>query len=108
MKASTIGAMRVIPVAGRGVMLLNQSGAHATFCDTHDPWQDEEVVQGGRLQFESGSLGVPRSFRLGVSFDPAESGRLHDNDLHCGIRKRDDLGKMRRYDPSFTGKQPRF
>ena len=28
-------------------------------CDTHYPWQDEEVVQGGRLKFENGSLRVP-------------------------------------------------
>jgi len=34
--------------------------------------------------------------------------RLHDNYLHCGIRNRDDLGQMRKYDPAFTGHQPRF
>jgi glucarate dehydratase len=42
--------------------------------------------------------------------DPGPRGlaRLHDNYLHCGIRNRDDLGQMRKYDPEFTGKQPRF
>ena len=34
--------------------------------------------------------------------------RLHDNYLRCGIRHRDDLGQMRKYDPAFTGIQPRF
>lgn len=38
MKTSTIRFMRVIPVAGRDGMLLNLSGAHAPFFDTHDPW----------------------------------------------------------------------
>jgi glucarate dehydratase len=77
-------------------------------CDTHYPWQDDEVVQGGRLKFENGSLRVPRTPGLGVTIDPAALARLHDNYLQCGIRNRDDLGQMRRYDPSFTGKQPRF
>jgi glucarate dehydratase len=77
-------------------------------CDTHYPWQDEEVVQGGRLKFEDGSLRVPRTPGLGVSIDPEALARLHDNYLHCGIRNRDDLGQMRKYDPTFTGKQPRF
>nr|WP_300554203.1 hypothetical protein [Limnohabitans sp. Rim8] len=100
--------MRVIPVAERDGMLRILSGAHAPFCDTHDPWQDEELVLGGRLQFEIGSLRVPRSHRLGVSIDPTTLERLHDTDLHCRIRNRDHLGQIRRYDPSFKGKQPRF
>jgi glucarate dehydratase len=77
-------------------------------CDTHYPWQDEEIVKGGRLQFENGSLRVPRGPGLGVSIDPQALERLHDNWLHCGIRNRDDLGQMRKYDPTFTGKQPRY
>ncbi len=77
-------------------------------CDTHYPWQDDEVVQGGRLKFENGSLRVPRTPGLGVTIDPEALARLHNNYLHCGIRNRDDLGQMRKYDPSFTGKQPRF
>jgi len=77
-------------------------------CDTHYPWQDDEVVQGGRLKFENGSLRVPRTPGLGVTIDPTALARLHDNYLHCGIKNRDDLGQMRRYAPSFTGKQPRF
>jgi glucarate dehydratase len=77
-------------------------------CDTHYPWQDDEVVQGGRLKFVDGSLRVPRGPGLGVTIDREALARLHDNYLHCGIRHRDDLGQMRKYDPAFTGKQPRF
>lgn len=77
-------------------------------CDTHYPWQDEEVVEGGRLQFEQGSLRVPTTAGLGVTLDREALARLHDNYLHCGIRNRDDLGQMRKYDPGFTGRQPRF
>ncbi len=77
-------------------------------CDTHYPWQDEEVVQGGRLRFEQGSLRVPTGPGLGVALDREALARLHDNYLHCGIRQRDDLAQMRRYDPAFPSQQPRF
>lgn len=88
---------------------LAASVPHLSYaCDTHYPWQDEEIVQGGRLKFESGSLRVPRGPGLGVQIDREALARLHDNYLHCGIRNRDDLGQMRKYDPTFTGKQPRY
>lgn len=77
-------------------------------CDTHYPWQDEEVVEGGRLRFEDGSLRVPTGPGLGVTLDRTALARLHDNYLHCGIRNRDDLAQMRKYDPAFSGAQPRF
>ena len=77
-------------------------------CDTHYPWQDEEVIAGGRLRFEQGSLPVPSGPGLGVTLDREALARLHDNYLHCGIRHRDDLAQMRKYDPAFTGRQPRF
>lgn len=88
---------------------LAASVPHLSYaCDTHYPWQDDEVVQGGRLKFENGSLRVPRGPGLGVRIDPEALARLHDNYLQCGIRNRDDLGQMRKYDPTFTGQQPRF
>ncbi|EYC52073.1 glucarate dehydratase [Hylemonella gracilis str. Niagara R] len=77
-------------------------------CDTHYPWQDEEIVTGGRLKFENGSLRVPTGPGLGVTIDREALARLHDNYLRCGIRNRDDLGQMKKYDPTFTGVQPRF
>ena len=88
---------------------LAASVPHLSYaCDTHYPWQDEEIVQGGRLKFEGGSLRVPRGAGLGVAIDREALARLHDNYLHCGIRNRDDLAQMRKYDPSFSGKCPRF
>jgi glucarate dehydratase len=77
-------------------------------CDTHYPWQDDEVVQGGRLTFEDGSLRVPKTPGLGVQIDREALARLHDNYLNTNIRHRDDLAQMRKVDPSFTGQQPRF
>ena len=77
-------------------------------CDTHYPWQDDEVVQGGRLRFEGGSLRVTTTPGLGVQIDREALARLHDNYLNTTIRNRDDLAQMRKYDPTFTGRQPRF
>jgi glucarate dehydratase len=77
-------------------------------CDTHYPWQDDEVVQGGRMAFENGSLRVPTTPGLGVQIDRDALARLHDNYLNTTIRNRDDLGQMRKYNPAFTGHQPRF
>jgi glucarate dehydratase len=88
---------------------LAASVPHLSYaCDTHYPWQDDEVVTGGRLRFERGSLRVPTTPGLGVTLDRDALARLHDNYLHCGIRHRDDLAQMRKYDPTFTGQQPRF
>ena len=77
-------------------------------CDTHYPWQDDEVVQGGRMRFEDGSLRVTHTPGLGVTLDREALARLHDNYLNTSIRQRDDLAQMRKYAPAFTGEQPRF
>lgn len=77
-------------------------------CDTHYPWQEEEVVRGGRIPFEGGAVRVPRGPGLGVQLDQARLDELHAQYLECGVRQRDDLAQMRKYDPSFTGKAPRF
>ncbi|MEY3509578.1 MAG: hypothetical protein RI914_177 [Pseudomonadota bacterium] len=77
-------------------------------CDTHYPWQDDEVVQGGRLRFEQGRMRVPTEPGLGVRIDPEALARLHDNYRNTAIRNRDDLAQMRRYDPTFSGIQPRY
>jgi glucarate dehydratase len=77
-------------------------------CDTHYPWQEEEVIAGGRVPIEGGAVAVPRAPGLGVELDRRALARLHDQYLHCGIRTRNDLAQMRKYDPAFSGKQPRF
>lgn len=77
-------------------------------CDTHYPWQEEEVIEGGRIAFEDGAVRVPTAPGLGVTLDRARLAELHAQYQACGLRQRDDLAQMRKYDPSFTGKQPRF
>ncbi|ARN19680.1 glucarate dehydratase family protein [Piscinibacter gummiphilus] len=77
-------------------------------CDTHYPWQEEEVIAGGRVPFEDGAVRVPTTPGLGVTLDRERLAELHEQYRRCGVRNRDDLSQMRKYDPGFTGRQPRF
>lgn len=77
-------------------------------CDTHYPWQEEEVIQGGRVKFVDGAVPVPTTPGLGVQLDRGQLAELHAQYLACGVRNRDDLKQMQKYDASFTGKNPRF
>lgn len=77
-------------------------------CDTHYPWQDEDVVVGGRIPFREGAVQVPSAPGLGVTIDRDALEKLHEQYLACGIRNRDDRRQMQKYDPSFTGASPRY
>lgn len=77
-------------------------------CDTHYPWQEEEVIKGGRIAFHEGSVKVPTTPGLGVELDRAQLEKLHQQYLDCGVRNRNDLAQMRKYDPGFSGISPRY
>jgi glucarate dehydratase len=70
-------------------------------CDTHYPWQSEEVIAGGRLEFEDGSLAVPSGAGLGVELDRAALKRLHETYLACGLTERDDEAAMQEIEPGW-------
>ena len=40
-------------------------------CDTHSPWQREDLIAPGVLVWEAGSLKVPQGPGLGVELDEA-------------------------------------
>ena len=44
-------------------------------CDTHYPWQSEEVIVGGRLKFEDGALAVPSGAGAGHRVGSGRVGR---------------------------------
>jgi glucarate dehydratase len=69
--------------------------------DTHYPWQCEEIIKGGRIAFEDGSLGVTNEPGLGIELDHEALERLHQNFLRCGIRDRDDASEMRKAKPGW-------
>lgn len=77
-------------------------------CDTHYPWQTDEVIEGGKLDIRGGSLAVPEGPGLGVTLDRAELARLHRNYLDAGISERDDETEMRKHWPDWTFGRPKF
>jgi glucarate dehydratase len=76
--------------------------------DTHYPWQSEEIILGGRLKFEGGSVAVPSGPGLGVELDREALERLHHNYLTCGLTKRDDEIEMQKIEPGWTFKPVRY
>jgi glucarate dehydratase len=77
-------------------------------CDTHYPWQSEEVLVGGRFKFEDGSLPVSREPGLGIELDRAALAKLHANYLRCGLTKRDDEIEMQKVQPGWKFQATRW
>lgn len=77
-------------------------------CDTHIPWQVEDVIEPGALRFVDGAVPVPTGPGLGVTLDRDALARLHEQYRTCGYRRRDDVGYMRTIDPSWAGTRPRW
>lgn len=77
-------------------------------CDTHYPWQKEDVIRGAPFQFRDGSLDVPDKPGLGVEIDEERLAVLHDQYLRVGIERRDDVSEMRKYDHTWEPKKPRW
>jgi glucarate dehydratase len=77
-------------------------------CDTHYPWQDEEIIVGGTLQFEDGALPVSPGPGLGVELDHAELERMHAQFQACGLQSRDDEVEMQKIEPGWKRMLPRW
>ena len=76
--------------------------------DTHYPWQSDEIIIGGRLKFEEGSVAVPQEPGLGVELDRQALEKLHQNYLNCGLTKRDDEIEMQKVQPGWTFQSVRW
>jgi glucarate dehydratase len=70
-------------------------------CDTHYPWQVEEVIVGGKRQFTNGALALDDTPGLGVELDEDALARLHEQYLTCGLAKRDDVAEMQKIQPGW-------
>jgi glucarate dehydratase len=80
-------------------------------CDTHYPWQTaaDEVVEGGRVPFENGSVHIPDKPGLGVELDYDQVARGRERYQKIPYRKRDDEAEMRkRIDPNWRRILPRW
>ncbi len=76
--------------------------------DTHYPWQEDEIIQGGKLPIEEGCVVVPAGPGLGVAIDRDELARLHQNYLQCGLEERDDEAAMQAKRPGWRFKLQRW
>lgn len=70
-------------------------------CDTHYPWQTDEVIVGGKLRIENGEVAVPRGPGLGVELDRDALARLNEQYRRSGLVVRDDVAEMRRVEPGW-------
>ena len=69
--------------------------------DTHYPWQSDEIIIGGRLKFEEGSVLVPTEPGLGVELDRVALAELHENYKACGLTRRNDEVEMQKVQPGW-------
>lgn len=82
---------------------------NATYdCDTHYPWQVDEVIEGGKLRFENGCIRVPTGPGLGVRLDRVKLKELNENYTRLIRGDRDDVAAMRKFRPGWTGELPRY
>lgn len=77
-------------------------------CDTHYPWQSDEVIVGGRMQFEEGALPVSTEPGLGIELDRDALATLHQNYVDCGLTERNDEIEMQKVEPGWTFKALRY
>jgi glucarate dehydratase len=77
-------------------------------CDTHYPWQSDEILLGGRVPITGGCVHLSDRPGLGVELDRNKLAELHEAFLACRIRTRNDVAQMRRYQPDWTTVKPRF
>ncbi|MFF1303280.1 glucarate dehydratase family protein [Streptomyces sp. NPDC058307] len=78
-------------------------------CDTHYPWNSaDDVIVPGVLELRDGEVKVPTGPGLGVELDHAALDRLHRLYLESGVRSRDDTGYLRRFQPDYELRLPRW
>ncbi len=70
-------------------------------CDTHRPWQDEDVVTHPHT-FGGGTVAVSDEPGLGVELDREALRLLHARWVNSEVRERDDVSAMQAHDPSWT------
>jgi glucarate dehydratase len=77
-------------------------------CDTHYPWQSEEVLVGGRFKFEEGALVVGNEPGLGIELDRAMLAQLHEQYKASGLSERNDEIEMQKKQPGWKFQATRW
>ncbi len=88
---------------------LAASVHHLTYaCDTHYPWQSDEILVGGKVPIVGGCVHLTDKPGLGVELDQAKLAELHQAFLNCRIRTRNDVTQMQKFRPDWKTVKPRF
>ena len=80
-------------------------------CDTHWPWKrrDEDVIVDGALKWVAGgAVEVPKAPGLGIELDRKRLAELHELYLASGLKRRDDTTYMKKFQPEFSAKIPKW
>ncbi|WP_117192782.1 glucarate dehydratase family protein [Rhizobium terrae] len=77
-------------------------------CDTHYPWTGVDVIEGTPFIFRNGALAVPDGPGLGVTLDRRRLAELAGFYEQAGVKERDDTAYMRRFDPGYERRVPRW
>jgi glucarate dehydratase len=88
---------------------LAASVQHLSYaCDTHYPWQRDEILVGGKVPIIDGCVQLTGLPGLGVELDHARLAELHTDFLNCRIRTRNDVVQMQKFRPEWQQVKPRF
>ena len=88
---------------------LAASVQHLSYaCDTHYPWQRDEILVGGKVPIIDGCVQLTDLPGLGVELDQARLAELHGDFLNCRIRTRNDVLQMQKFRPEWQQVKPRF
>ncbi|MCC9077987.1 hypothetical protein FKZ61_017965 [Litorilinea aerophila] len=77
-------------------------------CDTHYPWQSEELLVGGRIPFDEGCVVIPNEPGLGIELDREALARLHEQYKACGLTERNDEVEMQKVQPGWKFQATRW
>ena len=121
---ATLELSRVASTFGRGLSMHSNSHAGISLaamshlaaatpaltyaCDTHYPWQSDDLLVGGPLPIVGGCVQVSRRPGLGISLDQAALARAHRAFLDCGLTDRDDEVEMQKVEPGWTFEPVRY
>jgi glucarate dehydratase len=70
-------------------------------CDTHYPWQTDEVIAGGKMSIANGEVTVPTGPGLGIELDRDTLARLNEQYRRAGLSMRDDVTEIRKTIPDW-------
>jgi glucarate dehydratase len=115
---ATLELSRVASTFGRGLSMHSNSHAGISLaamthlaaatpaltyaCDTHYPWQTDDLLVGGPLAIEGGCMRVSREPGLGITLDQHALQRAHQAYLDFGLTDRDDEAEMRKVEADWT------